>query len=520
MRGARPAAVQETWDASAWAAAHVGASATPAFVARADGTIILANDAVKPLLSRGELPSGLRALIIDTRFKNCVQAAKVPLSGRDDNAPRCYELALIPLPAGEVFGVGRDGTFEANLLSALSASRDLFRDLALGFSDFAFETDASGAFSWTSPGGLLGYSAAELHGVRPHDLFDAAEVTPFSARTRVNGREVWVKSKVGGESCIALTVAPLFDQRGAWCGARGVVRDVTTLRVLERETLQARKREDLINAIVGAVRAQVEPRRMLLAAADALAAATDADAVTIRVLGSDSTIRVGEKQLGLANAVELTTSYRETPNGSLRLARRADRSAFGEADRALLDAVLPHLGVALTLVQTLEASGVSSHDGATGLLTRRAFFAQARRKYATAARAGRELMLIVFDCDDLEDLIGAGGAGANEDALAAIGRALSARCSSDDAVGRYEDDAFILATDWAANPLEAAEAVRAELAAAARRLCPGVAISAGCAVAHADGDETLEDLIARAECALHTAKREGRNRVALAETSS
>ena len=79
MRGAAPAAVQESWDASAWGAAQVRASSTPAFLARADGVLMLANAAAETLTERGGLAPALRALVVDTRFKNAAQAHRVSL---------------------------------------------------------------------------------------------------------------------------------------------------------------------------------------------------------------------------------------------------------------------------------------------------------------------------------------------------------------------------------------------------------------------------------------------------------
>jgi diguanylate cyclase (GGDEF)-like protein len=507
MRGAKPAAVGENWDAVAWASAQVSSSVAPALVARADGMIVAANAAAEPLILRGALQAQLHALVIDTRFKNCVKGGRVLLAEQS----RCFDLTLLPLTDGHVLAVGRDATFDANLISALAVSRDLFRDLALSFADVAFETDAAGAFSWMSSGGMLGFDADELHGARPCELF--GEAAPFSTREPVNGREIWLKTKSGQDNCLVLTVSPLVDRRG-WCGARGVARDVTPLKLLEREAAAAQKRDELISAVVGALRAQIEPRRMMLAAADALAAAAEADAVSICALGSGPSVSVGAKTLGLARAIDVATSYQGKPNGNVRLAREAAKGGFSDAARSLIEAVAPHLGVALALVQSLESSGAVRRDGATGLLNRRAFFEEANRKCAAAARAGRDLTLIVFDCDEFEERDGAPG----EQTLAAVGRALAQRCGADDVAGALDEDEFALATDASSN-LELAENIRADLAEAARRHCAGASISAGSAVAAADGDETLENLFRRAECALHTAKREGRNRAVSAEVS-
>lgn len=291
---------------------------------------------------------------------------------------------------------------------------------------------------------------------------------------------------------------------------------MTGLKLLERDAAQGRKRDDLIGAVVGAVRAQIEPRRMMLAAADALAAATDSDSVNIHVRGPGMTVRVGHTESGLTHVIEVTTSYQGVPNGTLHLMREAAKCPFDEAARALIDEVAPHIGVALALVQSLEASRTTGRDSATGLPGRQAFLSAALRKHAAASRAGRELALFVIEGNDIGDLAGAPGPMGGE-TLAAVGRALASRCGEGDVAGVLEDGEFALLADDVAGPLATAQALRADLMAAVHHLRGGVSISIGCAVAAADGDETIEDLLARAECALHTAKHAEHGRVALVE---
>lgn len=518
MRGAAPATVQSEWDATAWAVAQVRATASPAFVVRGDGSLVLANAAAEPLCGRGELPSSLRALIIDARLKDCAQAVKVSVPDRTGGTPRCFDLAILPVPVGQVFVVGREITLETNVMSALAASRDLFRDLALCFTDFAFETDAMGAFSWVSPGGLLGYDAAELHGAEPAQLFGGLEALAFATREHIKGREIWLTSKAGEESCLEVTASPVLDARGNWCGVRGVARNVTELRLCEREAAHAKKREELIDAVVDAVRAQVEPRRMMLAAADALAAATNSDAVVVRALGSDVVIGVGENSCGLSHVREVATSYQSKPNGNIRLSREASKGPYDDVERSLIDAIVPHLGVALALAQSLDAGGALRRDVVTGLFNRRTFLSEANKKRSAAARAGRGVTLFVFDCDHLEEISQLPGAATGEAFLAEVGRSLAQACGDGELAGRLDEESFAVLTDTLADPMLRAAGLCADLIGVARSVGvqTEVGISAGCAVGEPEDGETLEDLFGRAECALHAAKREGRNRVVMA----
>jgi diguanylate cyclase (GGDEF)-like protein/PAS domain S-box-containing protein len=518
MRGAAPATVEHVWDATGWAVAQVRASASPAFVVRGDGTLVMANAAAEPLCGRGELPSSLRALIIDARLKDCAQAVKVAVPDRAGGASRCFDLAIMPVPVGQVFVIGREITMETNVMAALAASRDLFRDLALCFTDFAFETDATGAFSWVSPGGLLGYDAAELHGAHPAQVLGGLEAAPFTTRVPINGREIWLTSKAGAESCLTVTASPVVDAQGNSRGVRGIARDVTSLRLCEREAAAAKKSADLIAAVIDAVRAQVEPRRMMLAAADALLAATDSDAVAVRAVGSDILISVGEGGSGLSHVREVVTSYQGKPNGNVRLSRAASKGPYSE-ERSLVDAVVPHLGVALALAQTLDTGGMLRRDLVTGLLNRRTFLGEANKKLSAAARAGRGLTLFVFDCDHLEEISQLPGRATGDEFLAELGRSLARACGEGELAGRLDEESFAVLTDALPDPMLRAAGLCADLIGVARTLGVHgeVGISAGCAVGEPEDGETLEDLFGRAECALHAAKREGRNRVVLAQ---
>lgn len=519
MRGVAPATVLNDWDATEWAVGQVRASTSPAFVVRGDGAVVAANAAAEPLCGRGELASSLRALIIDARLKDCAQAVKVSVPDRSGGAPRCFDLAILPVPVGQVLVVGREITLETNVMAALVASRDLFRDLALCFTDFAFETDAAGAFSWVSPGGLLGYDAAELHGAQPAKLFGGLEAVPFMTRERIDGREIWLTSKAGTESCLTVTASPVLDAHGNWRGVRGVARDTTVQKLGERDAALAKKREDLIDAVVDAMRAQVEPRRMMLAAADALAAATGSDAVVIRALGSDALVGVGDNACGLSHVREVVTSYQGKPNGNVRMSREASKGPYGESEFSLVDAIIPHLGVALALAQSLDAGAMLRRDVVTGLFNRRTFLSEANKKLSAAARAGRGVALFVFDCDHLEEISQLPGSATGEAFLAEVGRSLARACSEGELAGRLDEESFVVLTNTLRDPMSRATELCAVLIGVARTLGVQneVGVSAGGALGEPEDGETLEDLFGRAECALHEAKREGRNRVVLAQ---
>lgn len=526
MRSALPVAVREEWDAESWAMAQVGSASAPALVARGSGALLSANAHAETLLENGELAATLRTLVAHTCVIDRAQVVRLTDQGDEaGSSPRSFDLTLLPVPCANVLVVAREVTLEANLIGALTASRELFRDLALCSTDFAFETDATGVFAWASPSGALGYSAAELHGAAPRDVFGNGEgLETFSSREPVRDDEIRCATKSGGESCIALTVVPVIDARGQWCGARGVARDITALRLHERAAAHAKRREELIGATVGAMRGQIEPRRMMMAAADALLAATGSQCVTIRPKTLDLFARVGDAAVDRANELSAATSYQGQTNGTVCLARQAGEPPYAAEERALVDAVVPHLGIAIALAESLSAIASQSRtDPLTGLLNRRGFFAEAARRMGALARAGRSGALLLIDCDDFKAINDTVGPLAGDELLCGIGQLLSSTCRTGDTVARIGSDEFALLLDEAS--LDGARKKAEHIHGGFPSLCgklgfkSGVTLSLGVAFIEPDSGISLDDLMAHAGGALAAAKREGRDRVAIAEPS-
>lgn len=329
----------------------------PAVFTTADGTIIRANEAARPLQNGSALVSALRAAIIDACLSNKTQIVRFQTTSAagEDNRKR-FDVTLIPVPPSNALLLAKDNTLEANLVNALAASRQLFRDLALCSNDFAFETDALAHFTYTSPAGFLGYSARELHGTRPRNFFTHAGVASlFSVKEPIHSREVWTTDKAGDNACIVVTAVPMQDCDGTWSGARGVVRDLTKLRLQEQQVQQARAREELLGAVVTAMRAQVEPRRMMLAAVDALCAATASEHALIQDTRTGAITSIGT-DANTPNRLEYETTCHGRTNGRIVVSRREDLNEYQEGERKLLESVVPHLGVAIALAGLLNPS--------------------------------------------------------------------------------------------------------------------------------------------------------------------
>jgi PAS domain-containing protein len=346
---------QNEWNGEAWAHALVDTSTLPAAVCTTDGRIIVSNDASSPLHTGRTLIAAVRALAIDARLSNAIQFSRVHTTARtDDETNRRFDVSVMPVSPTSLLVLGRDTTLESNLVNALAASRQLFRDLALCSNDFAFETDAHAHFTYTSPGAFLGHAAQDLHGSRPRKFFQSAEVsTLFSVRTPLKAREIWTEDKSGNPACIVVTAVPMHDSVGAWCGARGVARDLTDLRLHERREAETRAREDLLSAVVTAMRSQAEPRRMMRAAADAVCAATLSDCVIISTNGAGLDTMIGTEHASMQR-LDRSTTWRGENNGRVTLMRSDQSVPWQETEHRLLDAIAPHLGIAIAFASLLQ----------------------------------------------------------------------------------------------------------------------------------------------------------------------
>ena len=323
----------------------------PALIIRRDGTLKFSTAQSAALLD-GAMPKAIirrhAAAVIEG---GCAQLARIVLNEPGGN--RRFDLTLMLSVDGEVVILANETSFEANLIAALTNSRELFRDLAACNVDFAFETDESGAFSWVSPQGALGYAASDLHGAKPETLFgEVAGVECFTAQHRVEDLEIWLHAKDGKTHSLIVNAIAVAGAQGARRATRGVARDVTALRTHERQAWRIKRRDDLAATIVEAMRAEIDPRRMLNVTATALKTATKADAVSITCqtgkLAAEAGV-TGDTTLKLhANAI-----YHGGYNGTITLLRREGRDPFGDDERQLLAAVMPQLGVAIALGEIL-----------------------------------------------------------------------------------------------------------------------------------------------------------------------
>lgn len=159
-----------------------------------------------------------------------------------------------------------------------------------------------------------------------------------------------------------------------------------------------------------------------------------------------------------------------------------------------------------------------SVDPLTGALTRQAFAMELATLLSHAGNHGRSVALLVFDLDNFKAINDRLGHLAGDEALRLATGIARGKLRSDDLLGRFGGDEFLVACEGldqaAAEAL--AEQLRFDLVWRAPDADPpmdGLSLSVGVAVADLARGYDSGDLFHRADSALYRAKRAGRNRV-------
>jgi diguanylate cyclase (GGDEF)-like protein len=164
----------------------------------------------------------------------------------------------------------------------------------------------------------------------------------------------------------------------------------------------------------------------------------------------------------------------------------------------------------------------ASHDDLTGVFNRRMSSELLRREHARAQRDQRPLSVAMLDIDHFKRVNDEHGHQVGDAVLEEVARRITASLRTNDAVGRYGGEEFLLIMPDCDAPSarSIAERVRAAIAATA---IPGLdrlvqtTVSIGVATGAPPCLPPFETLTRDADAALYDAKRRGRNRV---ETSA
>jgi len=171
------------------------------------------------------------------------------------------------------------------------------------------------------------------------------------------------------------------------------------------------------------------------------------------------------------------------------------------------------------VVDELELRRIAERDHLTGALTRRGFVEQVKKEISRCRRHGRESVLLLMDIDHFKRVNDGYGHPAGDEVLKAVASACSRSLRENDLLGRLGGEEFgILLTETdAGGGLEVAEKLRSAIEGLSVDVAEGIRVTASFGVSSfAPSVSRPEDWIAKADEALYSAKRGGRNRCVVA----
>ncbi len=205
------------------------------------------------------------------------------------------------------------------------------------------------------------------------------------------------------------------------------------------------------------------------------------------------------------------------------------RDFFDHEACAVFDAVADLIAAAIHFARIADALRVANSkleqlsmlDGLTGIANRRQFDHQLQQQWATHARAGLPLALLMVDADVFKALNDACGHLHGDECLRVLARLCAAHASAPgELAARFggEELVVLLPRHDLAAAIAVAEALRSAVAAAAlphpaSAVAPHVTVSIGVGAMIPQSEHLPAQLVAMADRAMYAAKAQGRNRV-------
>ena len=236
------------------------------------------------------------------------------------------------------------------------------------------------------------------------------------------------------------------------------------------------------------------------------------------LVADEIALRLGEAY-ALPNTLAMPLVADDKILGALILSRRQRRD-WSIADRRLLSWASAELSAALARAFAFEqAENQANLDALTGLPNRR-YLEELLASVGPRRRAVDRLGALMIDLDHFKKLNDRYGHATGDNVLRAVGARISTAVRAEDTPARYggEEFAVVLRKATAEQAVEIAERIRtqiAEIPPSEMGITERITVSIGVAVAEVRAGE-VPALLAAADEALYSAKRQGRNRVVLA----
>ena len=536
-----------------WLKEIVNKSPQIAVVWNERGETVAASDNADTILAHGEVADGHR---LHAALLKCIQGLhpvneRISVPTGDDYS--ILDITLLPAPTSEglhILLLSRDTTMEQNLSNALVASRKLFKDLVDCSSDFAWETNDIGAFTYVSPRGALGFTAMELNGRRGqslmHDTGINIQPNPFESHVELTDTEILLLDARNRDVTVRVSSLPVRDNQGNWIGARGVCRDITMERAQALELSQSRDRERLSQRVIDAIHNELTPDDMVNTAAAVMADAmhvphcwilrADEQNILTTIAHSGEPSAVDNKITSIVSDAgsASTGNWFETVREGLRMmvvrcghkdankgfavaARGSELDRWSDDEKALIISVASHVGVAIAQAEAQERLiWLSRTDELTGLFNRRAFDDEVEIRLKRVERTRSVGSLLYFDLDNFKAVNDSRGHAVGDHVLITFGAMINVGSRATDIAARIGGDEFAL---WLDDTDEEGAMIKAlSVMKELRKLekYSGsrdnlLSVSIGIAIAKPPVVMGLKTLYAVSDAALYRVKREGKS---------
>ncbi|MCK5230261.1 MAG: PocR ligand-binding domain-containing protein, partial [Desulfobulbaceae bacterium] len=205
--------------------------------------------------------SSLLFQIVEIITRRGVQAAKLNQANDALEKARNELEFRVKKRTAQIMKINKELKYEIierkNTEAALKNSQSRFKDIAESMSDWIWEADVDGIYTYCSKKiiNILGYSAEEIIGKTLFDFMSTDEKEKISAffveiskkKDPIKDMENWIRTKDGRSICMLTNAVPILDHAGELLGYRGVDSDITERKLAEEK--QAETNELLRNAV-------------------------------------------------------------------------------------------------------------------------------------------------------------------------------------------------------------------------------------------------------------------------------
>ncbi len=525
------------------------------FIVSGQGVILYHNNEAKKLLNILNVQKNetIIEMIIDTIEDSISDNKRVMVQSSDDTF--MYQVIVSPLTLNSKERVALiladDITADRNIVNALISSRKLFRDLVLCSSDFAWETDENGVFTYVSNNGALGVFSSTLTGQCSRILEDQknSEVFPFDSHYPIEDHEMWLRVSNNKRFFCRISSKPIINGNQV-IAIRGVCRDLTEEHEQKLELERQQEREKLLQRIVDALHKELDSNKLLQIATTLPTKALSAHicwvftrSLTKNKLELSMQYPITKTNLNphifdILNIIETlpedgvpyttqkddyqfiahSTNFHKVINGVIIMARTACQPDWSTYDRDLLTSISAHLGIAFHQIKEREELEIlSRRDVITDLKNRRAFMEVLNSRIAHLKRFKRTGVLVFLDLDNFKPINDILGHNVGDQILRDVANILEDNRRAGDTTARIGGDEFAIwleevdeagASHWADRLFKDFEKLKETTKDYTQPVTPSV----GMIICTPDDQiDDVEELLAKADRIMYIAKNSGKS---------